>query len=160
MSVCGKEQYSTFFSGISLKMCEGKLDQDLLRSTRCLQSVTMLLHVICVMSFTLLKLRYKWIVDLDLFSLRIERYYRQLSSRNYQFFLLCATLWTQFEWAYSELCRRQYMLVVQFQFRFLGKNWHMKSIFRFSINNSFALEIKSTQINSEVNFEVEVSALN
>ena len=88
MSVCGKEQYSTFFSGISLKMCEGKLDQDLLRSTRCLQSVTMLLHVICVMSFTLLKLRY----DLDLFSLRIERYYRQLSSRNYQFFLLCATL--------------------------------------------------------------------
>lgn len=36
----------------------------------------------------------------------------------------------------------------------------MKSIFRFSINNSFALEIKSTQINSEVNFEVEVSALN
>lgn len=80
-----------FFSGISLKMCEGKLDQDL-RSTRCLQSVTMLLHVICVMSFTLLKLRYKWIVDLDLFSLRIEIYFRQLSSRNYQFFLLCATL--------------------------------------------------------------------
>lgn len=64
-----------FFSGISLKMCEGKLDQDRLRSTRCLQSVTMLLHVICVMSFTLLKLRYKWIVDLDLFSLRIERYF-------------------------------------------------------------------------------------
>lgn len=75
-----------FFSGISLKMCEGKLDQDLLRSTRCLQSVTMLLHVICVMSFTLLKLLYKWIVDLDLFSLRIERYFRQLSSRNNQFF--------------------------------------------------------------------------
>ena len=76
------------FSGISLKMCEGKLDQDLLRSTRCLQSVTMLLHVICVMSFTLLKLRYKWIVDLDLFSLRIKRYFRQLSSRNNQFFFI------------------------------------------------------------------------